>query len=44
MSIKDPSNYLHNFALVPCQWASNWQDDIWDPNWLKPLQDTPLNQ
>eukprot|EP01084_Bolivina_argentea_P001580 2913_1 len=41
MSIKDPSNYPHNFALVPSQWESI--NSIWDPDWLKPITDTPFS-
>ena len=43
MSIKDPSNYPHDFALVPSQWEDNYLDDPWDPDWIKPLNETPFS-
>ena len=42
-SIPDPSNYPHNFVLVPSQWENDYKTDPWDPDWLKPLQDTPFS-
>ena len=42
-SIPNPSNYPHNFVLVPIEYESNYKTDPWDPSWLKPLQDTPFS-
>eukprot|EP01084_Bolivina_argentea_P001579 2912_1 len=42
-NISNPSNYPRNFVIVPAQWESSYKNDIWDPYWIKPLNETAFS-
>ena len=38
--IPDPSNYPHNFRLVPIEHENDYQDVIFEPSWIEPIAKT----
>eukprot|EP01084_Bolivina_argentea_P080672 146091_1 len=39
-NIPNPSNYPHNFRLIPIENENNYQDIIFEPTWIKPINNT----